>query len=464
MALFNNILGNRETRDGFSLENPSVSLTDPRAFELIFGAEGRSFSGEQVNEATALGVPAVRCAVNTIAGALSSIPLQLFRKANHGPVKSDRDPLYRILHDVVNEDMMTSFAWRKWMFTRLLLGGRAFTFIERNTASGKVTNLWPLDPTKVTVRKDGFKRIYEFEPATGPKVIYQSNEIIDLALELGSDGFTHISPIYSARNAIGVAIAACRYQSITFENGGVPSLVMTGPIASPAGAVRAGSDISEGLRRQSREKRNVMFLPPGFDIKPVGFDPEKTQLLEAQKFAVIEIARVYNIPPTLLHDLTNGTYSNTEQGSLAFVKNTLMPIAEMFEQEINTKLFLSVNNRNNFAELNMEGLLRGDFPSRMKGYQSAIYSGVLTMNEARAMENRPDLPGGDELFVQSGTMPIQSLPAYNPAAGDVPITPSPLADPGEGDVLEDDEDRSFDPRTINNKLVRVRDILAARKK
>ena len=460
MAILSNFFSRGETRQGNSLENPSVSLTDPRAFDLVFGGDGRAFSGEAVNEATAMGVPAVRCAVNTISGTLAQIPLRLYRKADEGPIKAESDPVYRILHDVVNSDGMTSFEWRKFMFTRLLLGGRAFTFVERN-GNGKVTNLWPLDPSRVVIRKEGFKRVYEFSPVEGPVQTFQSNEIIDLVWELGQDGVSHVSPVYSARNAIGVAISAVRYQSITFENGGVPPLLMTGPLANPTSATRAGTDISEGLRRQSKEKRNVMFLPTGYDLKPIGFDPEKTQLLETQQFSVVEIARIWNIPPTLLHDLTYGTYSNTEQQYLAFVKSTLMPLAEMFEQQVNSKLFLSVGNKNNFAELDFNGLLRGDFATRMKGYQSAINSAVLTPNEARAFENLPDLDGGSELFIQSGSLPIAGLPGYNPANGDVPIEGDPVTDPDSGDVLDDQPE---DSRALTNRLVTLRSLLANRPK
>ena len=160
------------------------------------------------------------------------------------------------------------------------------------------------------------------------------------------------------------------------------------------------------MKRAAKEGRQALTLPHGLEIKPIGSDPEKTQLLETQRFCVEQIARIYSLPPTFLQDLTHGTYSNTEQQDLHFAKHTLKRWVEQFEQELNLKLFGRESDM--FVEFSMDGLLRGDFKARMDGYAQGIQNGVMTPNEARRMENRPEMDAGNELMIQGATVPIKN--------------------------------------------------------
>ncbi len=163
--------------------------------------------------------------------------------------------------------------------------------------------------------------------------------------------------------------------------------------------------MQEAVKRASAEGRSAITMPAGLEIKTLGVDPEKTQLLELSRFCVEEIARIYSLPPTFLQDLSHGTYSNTEQQDLHFVKHTLKRWVEQFEQELNLKLWGRGNNRL-YAEFNVDGLLRGDFKTRMEGHAAAIQAGIETPNEAREMENKPSMDGGDRLFIQGANVPL----------------------------------------------------------
>jgi len=114
-----------------------------------------------------------------------------------------------------------------------------------------------------------------------------------------------------------------------------------------------------------------------------------------------------------LQDLSNGTYSNSEQQDLHFVKHTLKRWIEQIEQELNLKLFGRGNN-SRFVEFNVDGLLRGDFKTRMEGYAIGIQNALLKPNEARRAENRPDDSEGDELLIQGATVPLGSQPQNQP--------------------------------------------------
>jgi phage portal protein BeeE len=122
------------------------------------------------------------------------------------------------------------------------------------------------------------------------------------------------------------------------------------------------------------------------------------------------------LPPVFLQDLTNGTLSNNEQQDLHLTKHTIKRYAEQFEQECNLKLF-GWKKRDRFVELNLDGLLRGDFKTRMEGYASAIQSGQMTPGETRDMENRPRLPGDDKLYMQGAMMPLDKLGLADPIGG-----------------------------------------------
>lgn len=345
----------------------------------------------------ALGVPSLWAAVNFISGTIAGLPLHVYRREASGR-KRITTGVAPILHDAVNEGM-TSFNWRKYTFERVLTTGRAFTFIERN-AQGRVMNLWPLDPEKVTVERRRGAMVYLYDGRNR----YEANEVIDLAFMMDSDGLNHRSPIATNKEAIGRAIAATKYGSKYLSGGGVPPFAVTGNFQSGSALKRAGDDLAKAVREAAEENRLALTLPSGLEIKPIGGDPEKNQLVETQRFAVEEIARIYSIPPTFLQDLTHGTFSNTEQQDLHFVKHTLKRWIEQAEQEINLKLFGRGSKQ--FVEFSVDGLLRGDFATRMSGHSVAIQNAIRTPNEVRELENLPAMEGGDSLMVQGATVPI----------------------------------------------------------
>lgn len=397
-----------------SLENPQVPLSDVGAWRSLLG-EWNSVAGVNVTAETALEVPAVWCAVNFIAATFASLPLQLFSNADESRVTAVKDPLYSILHDAPNAEW-TSFAWRKYSMVNTLIRGRALTFIERNKA-GRVMNLWPLDPTKATIKREGGRKLYEYQD--GPrKVVYAATEIIDIPFMLEADGVSHVDPIYRLRGAIGLAIALEQYAQKFFANGGIPPLALYGPMTSPSSAARAAADVTQAVKDANAERRNVMIMPSGHELKPVGIDPQKSQMEEARRFQIEEIARVFDIPPVFLQDLTHGTFSNTEQQDLHFVKHTLRQWLKAWEDEMNLKLF-APRNRTKFVEFNLDGLLRGDFKTRFEAYGQAIQNGINTPDEIRGMENWPAKGGfADKLYIQGATVPLgmQPLPAAPAAA------------------------------------------------
>lgn len=417
-----------------SLENPAVSLSDVDAWNAAFGWwSGKSSSGATVNVESALGVPAFWAAVNFLSSTIASLPLDLYLRADDGRQTADKDPLFAILHDAPNAEM-SSFAWRKRAMISVLTKGRSFTFIERNKAR-RVMNLWQLDPAKTTVRREAGRTIYTYKEG-GKTSDYAAEEIIDIVWMPGFDGISHFDPIERLKNAIGLSIALEEYGAQFFESGGVPPLQLVGPLNSPGAVARAATDIMEALKEAKKEGRPILPMPLMHELKQIGFDPQKGQMTEARRFQLEEFARIFQLPPVFLQDLTHGTFSNTEQQDLHFVKHTLTGWLKAWEQELNLKLF-SARNRKNFVEFNIDGLLRGDFRTRMEGYGKALQTGINTPNEIRRMENWPDYgDAADRLYMQGAMLPIDKL-------GETPAEPQAAGEPVEAD----EEEQVDDPAT-----------------
>lgn len=396
--------GKREKREA------TVTQSSPNFLEF-FGITGSA----SVSMEEAIGVPAVWAAINFLSGTIAGLPLGVYdrdSKGNKKKVKAGKlNPIVGVLHDAVNDDY-SSFQWRYDMFsTGILTEGRFVTYIERDN-SGQVVNLFPMPGATVKRLSDGRKR-YSFRSG-GVEKTYDQADVIDVTFMLKPDLVTHRSPLRMCSVAIGKAVNANEYGSKLFKNGGLPAFALQGPFGSEKSAVRAADNIAEATKEAARKGGNVLAIPLGHELKPLGPDPDKMQLVDTQRFAIEEIARIYSLPPTFLQDLTHGTFSNTEQQDLHFVKHTLKRWVEQLEQEMNLKFFGRGAGR--FVEFNLDGLLRGDYKARMEGNSLAIQTGQLTPNEARAMDNREPMAGGERLFIQGATVPLEGQTGLNEPA------------------------------------------------
>ena len=308
--------------------------------------------------------------------------------------------LATMLHDAVNEGM-SSFEWRKYSFEQVLTSGRSVTYIERDK-TGRIVNLYPLDPTKVRVELSlNGRKIYRSNAT-----VYEARDVLDIPFMLKPNMYDSRGPISTNKDAIGMAIAASRYGSKAFQSGGIPPAVLQGPFSSGAAAARASEDIAATTLKLAKEGRPIMALPMGHELKTIGLSPENMQLIELQRFSIEQIARIYSLPPVFLQDLTHGTFSNVEQQDLHFVKHTVKRWVEQFEQEMNLKFF--GRGSEFYVEMNMDGLLRGDLKTRMEAYATAIQNGIRTPNEVRISENMPVKDNADDLLIQGATVPLGS--------------------------------------------------------
>lgn len=352
-----------------------------------------------VTNDTALTVPAVLAAVAFLSRSLAALPLHAHRKTANGPEKIVGG-LETLIHEAPNAEW-TSFKLRQYFWQQVFTGGRGLLWIERSGSN--ITGLYPVNPTKAKITRDSMGRTsYEI----GGKV-YPAADVIDVPFMLKADGVSHYGPIVLGQAAIQLAMAMSQYGAKFFAGGGVPPLALVGPMPAGAEAMkRAMADIQRSMDTAKASDKPLFPIPPGYELKPVGFDPDKGQMTDARRFSVEEIARVYQIPPVFLQDLTHGTFSNSEQQDLHLVKHLIAQWVQAFEEELNLKLF-GQRNGGRYVEHNLDGLMRGDFITRMNGLGQAVQNSILTPDEARALENRPAKGGNaDKLFMQGATVPI----------------------------------------------------------
>ena len=403
----------REARSG-SLESPLVKISSANILERLgIYSDGRV----NVTEASALGLPPIFAAVNFLSRSLSSLPLHVYTAGDRGSKKTG-GAIGALLNHSANDEM-TSVAWRKWFWARVFTAGRGLTYIERN-AAGTPINLFPMDPAQTTLSRRDNVTTYTTKNAAGVKVTYAAADVIDIPFLLQADGLTAYGPIQTCRDRIGQMIGANSYGKKVFDKGGLPLVALEGPHESPNGMRNAEKDIAEASAKAYNEQRPAIAVPAGFKLNPIGVDPQKMQMVEFQKFLIDEVARIWQLPPIFLQHLENQTFTNAEQQDLHLVKHLILGWAGALEAELDLKLFGRANGRSKSAKYvshNVDGLLRGDFATRMEGLAKGIQNALLTPNEARALENRPALPKGDELLIQGATVPLgsQKVAATPPA-------------------------------------------------
>lgn len=380
---------------------------------------GGTTSGKAVTERSAMQMTAVYSCVRILAEAVAGLPLHLYRyKEDGGKEKALDHPLYLLLHDEPNPEM-SSFVFRETLMTHLLLWGNAYAQIIRN-GKGEVIALYPLMPNRMVVDRDIHGQLYyqytrsteEAPTMKGVTVNLPPSDVLHIP-GLGFDGLVGYSPIAMAKNAIGMAIACEEYGAKFFANGAAPGGVLEHP-----GTIKDPQRVRESWQSTfggSGNSNKIAVLEEGMKYTPIGISPEQAQFLETRKFQINEIARIFRVPPHMVGDLEKSSFSNIEQQSLEFVKYTLEPWLVRWEQSIQRTLFSPEEKKRYFAKFNVEGLLRGDYASRMSGYATARQNRWMSANDIRELENLDRIPtedGGDLYLINGNMLPLGNAGAF----------------------------------------------------
>lgn len=376
---------------------------------------GGTTSGKAVNERTAMQTSAVYACVRILAESVAGLPLHVYeRTANGSKSTKPSHPLYRLLHDEPNREM-TSFVFRETLMSHLLLWGNAYAQIIRD-GRGFPIALYPLLPDRMAVdRNESGELVYTYQSDKGQVKLRREN-ILHIP-GLGFDGLIGYSPIAMAKNAVGLALATEDYGAAFFANGANPGGVLEHPgVIKPEQADR----LRESWQSQfgGANAHRVAVLEEGLKFHQISIPPEQAQFLETRKFQINEIARIFRVPPHMVGDLEKSSFSNIEQQSLEFVKYTLDPWVVRWEQSLQQALILPSEKATIFIKFNLDGLLRGDYQSRMQGYSTGIQNGFMSVNDVRGLEDMNLLTaeeGGDLHFVNGNMVKLADVgAAYKP--------------------------------------------------
>ena len=398
-----------------SRDKPIKDRTSGSAYTFFMGG---STAGKNVNERSAMQMTAVYACVRILSEAIAGLPLHMYRyKDEGGKEKATGHTLYHLLHDEPNPEM-TSFVFRETLMTHLLLWGNAYAQIIRN-GKGEVIALYPLMPNRMDVNRDANGMLYyvyqkssdDAPTMEGSSVILSPSEVLHVP-GLGFDGLVGYSPIAMAKNAIGLSMAAEEYGAKFYANGAAPSGVLEHPgvLKDPA-KVRDSWNAAFG---GSSNSHKVAVLEEGLKYTPISISPNEAQFLETRKFQIDEIARIFRVPPHMVGDLEKSSFSNIEQQSLEFVKYTLDPWVVRWEQSLSRALLSETEKKSYFFKFNLEGLLRGDYQSRMQGYSIGIQNGFMCPNDVRELENLdliPDELGGNKYMVNGNMVDLKNVGA-----------------------------------------------------
>lgn len=386
---------------------------------------GGTTSGKTVTERSAMQMTAVYSCVRILSEAVAGLPLHLYKYTDSGgKAMALGHPLYRLLHDEPNPEM-SSFVFRETLMTHLLLWGNAYAQIIRN-GKNEVIALYPLMPNKMSVDRDENGKLYYTyyrgqDEAIRDKefaVTLQPSDVLHIP-GLGFDGLVGYSPIAMAKNAIGMAIACEEYGAKFFANGAAPGGVLEHP-----GTIKDPQRVRESWQSTfggSGNANKIAVLEEGMKYTPIGISPEQAQFLETRKFQINEIARIFRVPPHMVGDLEKSSFSNIEQQSLEFVKYTLDPWVIRWEQSIQRSLLSPDEKSAYFVKFNLEGLLRGDYQSRMNGYAIGRQNGWMSANDIRELENLDRIPaedGGDLYLINGNMLPLKNAGAFADTAID----------------------------------------------
>lgn len=376
---------------------------------------GMANSGEKVDEQSAMQISTVYACVRLLAETVAALPLHLYRYTDGGKGKESAfdHPLYRILYRQPNDEM-SSFIWRETMMTHLLLWGNAYSQIIRD-GRNNVLGLYPLLPENVEVDRDEKGQLYyiyhaytdEVPGEQNQDIYFRKDEILHIP-GLGFNGLVGFSPIAMMKNSLGTTLAVEKYGASFFKNGAQPSGVLEHP-----GVLKDPQKIRDNwtaVYGGANNAHRVAVLEEGMAYKAISLPPEDSQFLSTRQFGVEEICRIFRVPPHMVQSLEHATFSNIEHQSIDFVVHTLTPWLVRFEQAIIKDLLLEDEQNVLFPKFNVDGLLRGDYQSRMNGYATGISNGFLSPNDIHRLENMDLIPaeeGGDDYYLNGGYVKLR---------------------------------------------------------
>ena len=355
-------------------------------------------NGAAVDAQSAQSVATCYAAVSAISEAIGALPLHLYRRAGNDRVKATEHSLYAVLHHAPNP-YQSACELREWLITCTLLHGNAFCRISRGY-DGQVRELMPLPPERVNVlRKGDGIGGYDYSNRDGVTERLLPTEVFHLRHRAGADPLIGVSPIQTARAVLSLAISESEHGQSVFSNGTRLSGILKVPGALKAEQKRALAESWNSQHSGGINHGKTAILESGAEYQVLSMSLTDAEYVSAKRFSVEEVARIFKIPPILIGDMANSSYSNSVEMARVFLVHTLGRHLTAFEQAVNRQLLTPAGARTYFAEHSTDAMLRSDSAGRAAMYQSGIQNGYLLKSEVRRLENLPEIQGIDDVSI-----------------------------------------------------------------
>ena len=351
----------------------------------------------------ALTLTSVWNAIRLLSESVSSLPISVYKKENNGDKVEDvNHRIYNLIKFKPN-NFQNKITFFEYIMYSVLTDGNSYVQIVRDNSANPV-QLIPLNPDYVNIFIKDNELFYQMDGGS----VLDSADVLHIKL-ITDDGIEGLSPIDQCAKAINWNLSIEEFGSTFFKNGAKPSSVLSTDRALSETAIERLKNSFNSSYAKLKSSNSTIILEEGLTFKPISISPEQAQFLASRQFGIEEIARIFNIPPHMLKDLSKSSFNNIEMQSQEYVTYTLMPYLTRIEQEMNLKLFRTNELGKTFVEFNVNGLLRGDVKTRNEAYKTAIQNGYMSINEVRQKENLNSIEGGDQHFIQMNMTTIENV-------------------------------------------------------
>ena len=336
---------------------------------------------------------AVFAAMRLRAECVASLPKTLTKRCEIGKVEAVDHPVYKLIKYRPN-GYQNVFTF--WEYTNACLDGwgNAYVLIKRSNSATPI-ELLPIHPSHVIVTLSKGRKWFRVSGSKFCDGLYSDDDMLHF-FSLSVDGIKGVNPITYNSAAIRSGISATAFGNEFFEKGGNIKAVLENE------KIIGLSDFKLFQEKFNQNANHeTALLDGGWKYHAIGIAPEAAQMLQTRTFALQDIARIFNVPPHLLAELSRATFSNIEHQDIQFIKYSIRPALKRYEVELDTKLLFEKELGVLEMKFNIDGFLRGDMKTRSAFYHNAILDGWLNRNEVREMENRNRVDGLDEYLYPS---------------------------------------------------------------
>lgn len=389
---------------------------EPRASSIRTSAELDAYmrnqgmetdSGALVSPETAMRHSTVYACVNLISEDIAKLPLLTYKRDGRKKERATDYWLYALLHDEPNP-WQTSMEFREMMQAHVELRGNAYAL--KTIVRGEVRELLPIVPTRVKVKQlPNWKLEYELTMPDGSTMPVPAEGMFHLK-GLSLDGVTGVSRITYQREMIGLGMQLVKHGARLFKNGAQLGGVLEHPNTMSDPAAKRLKDSFEEKYAGVDNAHKIILLEEGTKFNKTGMSAEDSQFLDSRKLSRSEIAGIFRVPSHKVNDLERATFSNVEELNVDYVTDSLLPRTSRWEGRIRKSLIPKNDRPTYYVEHLFDGLLRGNSTARANYYRTAITTGWMNRNEARALDNMNPAEGLDE-FLQ----PLNMTDAQNAA-------------------------------------------------